>query len=214
MARNGPTWTRARINRVIRLRFGTNSRGGPDLAACAGQMGVTPRSVQRWLHASSGRALAPIPPRRLEQLLELLLPAEDTLRREAQQARYARKAIGQLYLGRRRGIKPAWERQRWLEQHIVLVLAVREHKIRQIVITRATRKHLDDVRRRGTVIDQAVVPTRFHATVLVHHVLTRLHPWRYRAGGDQVAAGYTQVWLDDAPAISLTAAASQDIYVE
>ena len=41
----------------------------------------------------------------------------------------------------------------------------------------------------------AQVPTRFHATVLVHQVLTEMAPWRFQAGGDQVTQGFTQAWM-------------------
>lgn len=200
-----PLWTRARLGRVMRLRFGDVAAGKVNTSAAASEMGVSQRTVQRWLHARHGRTLAHIPEARLAQLTELLLPAKDTRAKEAQQARYADKAIDQLRLGRKMGIKPAWEKQRWLEEHLVVVLEVKimDLKIRQLAIGRASLAKMDEFRRRGTVVDQAVVPTRFHATVLTHRVLTELEPWRFQAGADQVVQGFTQAWLADAPATHL-----------
>lgn len=206
MTRPGPLWTRARLTRVMRLRFGAAPGGGVDTAAVAIAMEVSRRSVQRWLQAPHPRSLAPIPPRRLEQLLALLSPAGDTLAREAQQARYAAKAIDALGLARGMGIKPAWRTRRWLEPHLVAVLEVTAggQHLRQLAVTRLSVAKTDELARRGRIVDQAVVPTRFHATALVHQTLTDLAPWRYLANAEQVAAGYTQAWFTDAPATHLT----------
>lgn len=201
-----PIWTRARLLRVMTLRFGTGAHGGPNTAAAATAMGVSQRTVQRWLHAAHGRSLAHIPPARLAQLLALLQPDPGTIAREAQQARYALKAIGGLHLGRKAGIKPAWEKQGWLEPHLVVVLEIKvgAHKIRQLAVGRSSVAKTDELKKRGRIIDQAVVPTRFHATVLTHRILTDVGPWRYQADADQVRQGFTQSWLADAPDTHLT----------
>lgn len=204
MSRRGPLWTRARLDRVMRLRFGTTSRGHTDTTAAAREMGVSQRTVQRWLHASSGRAVAHIPPARLKQLIGLLLPSEETRRREEQQARYALKAIEQLRLPRGRGVLPAWTKQRWTEPHLVVVLEIDEPRIRQLAAGRLSLAKTDELAKRGKILDQAVVPSRFHATALVHQVLTDLGPWRFQAGAGAVVQGYTQAWMADAPPTHLT----------
>ena len=194
---SSPAWTRARVARVMCLRFGFASDGGPDTAAAAAAMGVSRRTVQRWLHADHGRSIAHIPLRRRDQLIALLQPAAETMAREEQQARYALKAIDGLRLPRKMGVKPAWERQRWLEPHrvVVLEIPVRQLRIRQLAIFRDVESRAKEVERRGKVIDQTTVPTRFHATVLVHEVLSEMEPWRFEAGDDQVVQGYTQAWM-------------------
>lgn len=206
-----PTWTRARLLRAMSLRFGTAVHGGPDTAAAAEAMGVSRRTVQRWLHARHGRSLAHIPPKRLARLIELLQPDPGTVAREAQQARYATKAIGGLHLGRKAGIKPAWEKQKWLEPHLVVVLEIKAgtYKIRQLAVARAEVAKTDDLKKRGKIVDQAVVPTRFHATLLTHKVLTELAPWRFQAGADQVLQGYTQAWFADSPETHLSRGADE-----
>lgn len=209
----GPTWTRARLERVMCLRFGFADDGrSPDTAAAAMAMGVSRRTVQRWLHADNGRALAHIPARRREQLLELLRPNPETIAREEQQARYAGKAIAGLGLPRKMGVKPAWEKQRWLDQHRVVVLEVpvRHLKIRQLAIVRDDPSRVSGIHRRGKVVDEAIVRTRFHATLLVHEVLTDVTPWRFQAGADQVTQGFTWAWTVDAstPATHLSTTAA------
>ncbi|MGV1010105.1 MAG: hypothetical protein ACOYBY_16110 [Dermatophilaceae bacterium] len=208
--RAGPRWTRARLERVMRLRFGTNRRGHVDTTAAAAALGVSQRTVQRWLHGAHGRSRAQLPPARLQQLIGLLQPSEDTRRREEHQARYAAEAIEKLRSGKG-GARQVWQRQRWLEPHLVVVIQTSRHrdpKIRQITVNRVSSTK-NPIARRGTVIDQAVVPTRFHATVLVHHVLTTLALWRIQVGVGDVEAGFTQAWLADAPATQLDRAAAQ-----
>lgn len=201
-----PMWTRARLERAMCLRFGFASDGGPDTRSAAAAMGVSRRTVQRWLHADTGRSLAHIPSNRLDQLISLLLPSAETRAKEDQQARYAARAIEGLHLPRKMGIKPSWERQRWLEQHLVVVLEikVRHLRIRQLAVGRADGRKLDEFRRRGAIVDQTIVPTRFHATLLTHRTLTELAAWRFQAGDDQVVQGFTQAWLADAPATHLS----------
>lgn len=203
--RRGPLWTRARLARVMSLRFGTNSRGHVDADAAAAALGVSPRTVRRWLAGRHGRQLAHIPPRRLRQLIEVLQPATERRRDEQQQADYAREAIEQLKLPRKLGVLPSWEKRRWTEPHVVAVLGIRKHGIRQLAVMRSGGRTSDALRRRGQVLDFVVVPTRFHATVLVHRMLTELGPWRFQAKPGSVLQGVTQAWLDDAPPVDLAA---------
>lgn len=200
-----PTWTRTRLFRVLQLRFGSNSSGGVDTAAAATALGVSPRTVRRWLAGRSGRQLAHIPARRLEQLITLLQPAAERLRDEEQSVSYAREAITQLRLPRNIGVLPSWRSRRWDEQHLVAVLGLRKAGIRQLTVTRTGTRASDDLRRRGDVLDFVVVPTRFHATVLIHEVLHQVGPWRFQANPRSVRQGPTYAWLDDAPAVNLAA---------
>ncbi|HEY5845381.1 MAG TPA: hypothetical protein VIT42_01205 [Microlunatus sp.] len=201
----GPLWTRARLARVMSLQFGTNALGHADTVAAAAVLGVSPRTVRRWLAGSSGRQLAHIPPRRLRQLIEALQPTAERRRDEQREADYARKAITQLKLPRKRGVLPSWEKRRWTEPHVVAVLAVRQAGIRQLAVMRSGPKTTEVLRRRGSVLDSVIVSTRFHATVLVHEMLTELGPWRFQAKPGSVLQGITLTWLDDAPSVDLAA---------
>lgn len=210
----GPRWTRARLERILCLRFGYARDGlSPDTAAVAEAMGVSRRTVQRWLHGSSGRETAHIPPRRREQLIGLVLPSADALAREDFEAQYARSAIeGMTRRGRKwTGGLPIWSERRWLEPHRVAVVEIplarpaagggagpaSRTKIRQILIARDDPAHGGALGRRGRVIDEAVVPTRFHATILVQQTLAAMGPWRFQAAPTQVKKTFTRAWMAD-----------------
>lgn len=186
------------------LRFGLTPRGALNTAAAAAAMGVSQRTVQRWLHAPHGRSLAHIPPARLKQLITLLLPSEETRERERQVARNAATAIEQLARPNSLGLRPAWVAQRWHEEHLVAVIEIKEYAIRQVAVARSDATKRAQLAKRGRIVAEAVVPTRFHATLVVHEVLTQLEPWRFAAGPGQVLQGFTQAWTADAPAVDLT----------
>lgn len=197
----GPLWTRARLIRVLKLRYGQNRLGHANTGAAAQSLGVSARTVQRWLAGRSGRQVAHIPPARLRQLIELLTPSQERIRDEQREADNARRALQDIQ--KPEDVLPIWSERGWLEPHHVLLIAVRPLGIRQLAINRVSAPGSNTLRRRGTVIATMEVPTRFHATAVVRQVLQDVQPWRFQASPDQVRRGMTQSWLDDAPAVDL-----------
>ena len=182
-----PRWTRARLARVLGERFGYTSRGGVNTAAVARGMGVSQRTVQRWLHAD-GRRRAPIPAARLDQLQQLLQLDPVHARRQRQQAAYAAAAIKQLTTDPGSALA-SWEKQGRLEEHRVIPSRIDADPFE-------TRRG-----RGGRVVQQVRVATRFHAVVLADEVLRRVEPWRVNLPGGQHAPTIT--WFDDAPPVDL-----------
>lgn len=206
MPSHGPRWTRARLSRVLIARFGAGPRGGVDTRAVAAAMGVSQRSVQRWLHAD-GRRRAPIPAARLADLTTLLAPDELLLLRRSQQARYARNAIAQLTTNPLYALE-SWEEQGWLEQHRVAIIANPQLRIRRVVIGRVDAVEFDS-RRDGSVIAQVRMPTRFHAILLTESVLRSVQAWRVQLDGRGQTA--TTSWFDDAPFVDLAELARSEV---
>lgn len=197
----GPRWTVKQLAGVLTLSYG-GSPTGPDTAAAAVALGVSRRTVQRWLHGSN-RQLARIPGDRVRAITQ---PAAMVLRQEAQAAGFAREAIIRIALPKGRGVDTVWREQRWLEQHLVAVLEVPVAPgvwVRQATISRGHTRSMQALRRRGEILDFTVVPTRFHATVLVHELLARVGPWRVLPRTEVVAAGRTQTWSSTAPEVNL-----------
>jgi transcriptional regulator with XRE-family HTH domain len=191
---------------VLSLIFGTNTLGRPDTRAAAAALGVSQRTVQRWLHGTA-RNLAKVPAERLRQIHEFGLPDPETLAQESKTADYAREAIARIALPKGRGVLPAWQRQNWLEPHIVAVLELPDRKLRQVGVARVAGRSSDELRKRGEWSDWTVVQSRFHATVLAHELLTSLTPWRIKSPAGWVKRGPTQTWLADAPSTDVAALA-------
>ena len=190
---------------ALSLTFGVNSRGGPDTRAAAAALGVSQSTVYRWIRGQN-RWLAKAPAERLDQIARAGLPPAEVLRHEEQGAQYAREAIERIALPKHRGVLPAWREQNWLEPHLVAVVGIPGLRLRQIAVSRIAGRQLEDLRRRGAFLDYTTVPTRFHATILVHELLTQLRPWRIQAP-ETVKQGRTQTWADDAPDTNLDALA-------
>ncbi|MFH5211555.1 hypothetical protein [Antrihabitans spumae] len=196
----GPRWTRKRLVDMLGHCYGFTPRGAVDTAAVAEHLAVSQRTVQRWMRGTN-RQKAAIPAHRLHELLRA--PAETELR-SRQQAEYAREAIIQLALPRGRGVLPAWRKQGWLEPHVVTVIEIVGHPWRQVVVSNGKARSIAETKRRGTLVDVARVPTRFHAVVLAHEVMESVTPWRVHPLPRILAQGRTQVWSRDAPAVDLS----------
>lgn len=193
-------WTKARLLRHLQLFFPAERGNRVDVAAAAAAMGVSPRTVRRWLQGSP-RQKARIPQRRLAQLLAFTTPRPERIEQELQQARYAYEAVQQIRVPRQAGVLDSWRRQQWLDDHLVVVIEVRWHgqRLRQLLAGRATAAKMAEFAKRGRILDQATVPTRFDATLLIQHWLDQLAPWRIRASERMVPSSFTQVWTADAP---------------
>ena len=102
-----------------------------------------------------------------------------------------------------RPILPVWRQQGWLEQHTVAIIEIHGKPWLQVAITNANKRAMAELLRRGELTASATVPTRFHAQVLAHAVMTRQQAWRVHPTAQRLAAGRTQVWMADAPAVDL-----------
>jgi hypothetical protein len=201
----GPRWSRKRLIGMLLDCYGPTARGGVDVAAVADYAAVSPSTVRRWIsrghpHGSS-RPLA-IPKRRIVQLQRG--PAE-VERRNEQQYQHALNALASI--DDERSILPAWREQGWLDQHTVAIIEIHRKPWLQVAVTNANPRAMAELLRRGALVDSITVPTRFHAQVLAHAVMTRQEAWRVHPTPQRLAAGRTQVWMADAPPVDLSALA-------
>lgn len=179
--------------------YGPTARGSVDIAAVADYAGVSPSTVRRWIsrrHPQS-RRLA-IPKHRIVQLQRG--PAEIE-RRNEQQYQYALNALASI--DDERSILPAWRKQGWLDPHAVAIIEIRGKPWLQVAVTNGSRRALGELRRRGATVANLTLPTRFHAQVLAHAVMTRQQAWRVHPSRQRLTAGRTQVWMSDAPVVDL-----------
>jgi alkylated DNA nucleotide flippase Atl1 len=186
--------------------YGSTPRGAVDAAAVAAYAGVTPRTVRRWISrpAQGSRRKPVIPKHRIAQLQR---GPEVVERRNQQQQQYALNALGAL--SDERTILPAWRQQGWLNEHTVAIVEVHGKPWCQVVVTKANGRALDELRRRATLLNTVTLPTRFHAQILAHTVMTRQQAWRVHPTPEQLKQGRTNVWMADAPVVNLMSTADQ-----
>lgn len=171
-----------------------------DLAS-ADALGVSPRTVRRWLHDRPDRS--GVPARRLEQLMTVLAPTAATRRREELDLEQAEQGLSRIRMGARRGDHAQWANTGWLQPHTVAVLDLPDIGLRRVAVTRDSAATTARMRRGAVLLDQVTVSNRFAATVVRHQVLEQVFPWRVEAGPAVLAKGHTQVWLTSAPLPSL-----------
>lgn len=199
----GPRWTRQRLSAMLIECYGRTKRGRIDTEAVAEYAGVTPSTVRRWISGpGTARRLSAIPER---QLAVLQRGPEVTEQRNAQQFQHALQAIGAWSTGE--GIRDVWRTQGWLGPHSVIRVAINGKPWQQLVISNANSRSMNELRRRATILQTVVLPTRFHAVVLAHVVMIQMQAWRVHPTPEQLATGRTQVWMSEAPGVDVEAVA-------
>ncbi len=199
----GPRWTRKRLVTMLIDCYGPSPRGAVNVSGVADYLNVSTSTVRRWLAGgeAANRRHPPIPSRRLSQLQ--CGPA-DVERRSEHQYRYALAAISDIAAGKL--VIPYWRERGWLAEHTVAILELRRQPWYQIAFTKTKSKQ--ELLKRGAIVDSIVVPTQFHARVLVHTVMLALHAWRVHPAPPRLRIGRTQVWMNDAPPVDLKAVAA------
>lgn len=197
----GPRWTQKRFVDMLIDCYGPSSRGPIDIAAVAAHVGVTPATVRRWLHNDRGapsRVKTGVPRRRLTQIQRA---SEEVEERNEGRYRYALSAIAQIEAGQ---IIPPWREQNWLDDHLVVIVEIHGKPWHQVVVTKGNHRAMAALRRRARILQTEIVPHRFYAEALAHHVMVRQQHWRVHPAKSHLAIGRTQVWMADAPAVDLT----------
>ncbi|WP_225731045.1 MULTISPECIES: hypothetical protein [unclassified Nocardia] len=198
----GPIWTRARLAATLGECYGRTASGAVDVAAVAADFAVAPRTVWKWLRGANDQPAA-IPRARLRALTT----GGPRVEREADgKVAYSREAIVQIGLPREIGVKDQWRQQEWLDTHFVLLVEIYDRPWLQLMMTKRGQA-ADLARKRGTVVDQAAVLTKFHGDVLIHEAMKRQAPWAIRPHKTQLKEGRGQVWAADAPDLDLSALA-------
>lgn len=189
-----PEWTPDRLRTVLMITYGTNAAGtGPDLGAVAAAIGVTSRTVRRWIQHNRPSGVSA---QNLARVLADSRPSEEALRDEASRRRYAEDASARIELPRGMGGTDMWRQQGWLEPHVLAILEVPELPLRRPVITRATAKALDRLPKKR-MVDHTLCQHRFAAELVKASLLEHVDAWRIQAPDG--TTGRTETWLADAP---------------
>lgn len=186
-------WTLPELRKAFALAYGTTRSGAPQVQPVADRLGVTPRSVQRWLAGTS----APRPDR-LEQLRQAILPDPLVLGQQEDLRLWAENAARAMG-ARRPRLDPQWIAQGWHTPHRLLVLADPAMGIRRPAIEIVARSTSN--RSYGSswlVTDELPLPHRPAALLVRHALLDSVAAWRVRVHRS-FTDGHTLCWLNDAP---------------
>lgn len=200
-------WTRRRLVDTLCACYGTTPAGKLDVDAVAAAFRVTPATVRRWIRGSSGRVAARMPAKRLAQLQS---PPAEVVEKGRAVADNARKVVAGLDLPH--GHERVRQKQ-WLEPHLVAIIelpfASGRTVLRQLVLTRGTPRQVERIEKRGEIVDFTIVPSRYHAVVLIDEALQRVQNWRVMPSEELVVDSRTQTFTSDAPALALAPLAQE-----
>ena len=190
-------WTLEEIQLAVRLAYGVRRSGHPNVGPVAEQLGVSERSVQRWLAGSAQPR-----PERLEQLRAALMPAEGVLRRQEQDVAVARSAVPALRARRAAKATAHWRRESWHKPHLLLVLEREDLGICCPTIRLENRVNPLTRPAVWKVVESVETKTRPEAVLIRAELLNSVGPWRLRV--DQCWSDSSSMcWLSTAPRPSL-----------
>lgn len=109
MTTSESAWAPADLRRALLLAY-------PTLREAASEVGVSTRTVQRWLTLASTPT-----PEHAQRLREVLLPASDVLRRQREEVELAEHAVTLLRNTRSSVIPQAWRVRRWHQPHTLAI---------------------------------------------------------------------------------------------
>lgn len=192
--------SQAQLRRALASCFSPSVRGPIVVEFVAEELGVTPRTVRRWVR-DGGRTRAPIGRKALRQL-----QFGDALdaRREAQKIDVAHRSLEQVRKARRRrDIPESWRSQQWLAEHRVVVVEHRPQALRQVVFTHNHSVRARDYEIKGEIIASIVVPTRFDAVITCGAITDAMQQWRLTPAIEYMPLSRTRCWSTLAPAVEL-----------
>lgn len=199
-------WTRSQLSRRLIAAGGTTRNlEHINTERTAKLLGVSTRTLRRWLHGDPDDVVGMAPRSRAAVWAELR-PSDKRLHQEDLDRAYAREALRRLeFPSRRRQLPAAWAKQGWLDQHMVAILDIPRANALQVTFARMDPRPLQRMQRRGDLVDSAVVATRFHATLLAGAVLELVDPWRVKLADQWTKQGSGQGWMvdDQAPTVDL-----------
>lgn len=188
-------WDAGRLGRVLELQFNApGKRGHVDAAKVAAELGVSTRTVQRWVRG-------PLPASRRAQFERLVLPGDPAIEQEERELAYAREALRDVY-GLGSPMNPDWAKEGWLEPHLLAVVEFDRLGVcvPRLAIANGGTKMRERLRAGGGVIvDQDLFPNRFAAQIAKAELLESVRRWRVVMPHGLLARGRTEAWLRDAP---------------
>ena len=205
------TWTDHRLNTLLAVALDSYNRlGNVDAEAAAAALGVSPRTVQRWIRTA-------IPERRINDVIALVRPAQGAFDQEAKDLINARRAVDTITTepGSARAL---WEHLGWLAPHDLAIIQLRDAPVRTVRLARAenasavlrklkysralTPDERDGLRRLsagGEIAEIITFRHRFAATVARGEILEDVYPYRLQLPDGKIARGGSKAWLNEAP---------------
>lgn len=204
-------WDEHRLSVVMATALDSFNRlGNVDAHVAADALGVSPRTVQRWIGAG-------VPHHRVPDVVALVRPPQGAFAQEALDLINARIAVRTI-AEQPQTATSLWGHLGWLERHDLAIIQLNNAPVQTVRIAATERgsvllrkkqagrtltpEERDALRRftaGGDVIDIATFPNRPAATVARSELLEDVYPDRLRLPDRRLARGGSKAWLAEAP---------------
>lgn len=186
-------WSPERLRHAIWLVLPPTRRQGPDLVAAAAAIGVSARSLRRWLSGQS------IPTgEHAAALRAVLLPDRTVLAQQQDERRWAEGAVRTISAPRGRGVDPVWRSRGWHKPHVLRVLTSQELGLARAAVALENSAKRFYPPAGWTITSEEVFPNRPAALLAKHGLLDEMAPHRVSVRADLVPTGRHECWLVDA----------------
>lgn len=190
-------WTLPDLQVAIAAAFGSRRSGYPNVDPVAAALGVSPRSVHRWLSGQNQPAVG-----RRSALRHLLLPEAAVLRRQERDADVARIALTAMSARRAKKATAHWRRQGWGEKHLVRMLYNERRQICCVTLHLVDRVKAPSLPGSWRDIEALTVPSRPLGVLVRSSLLDAVADFRIRVD-PAFCPVPTMCWLASAPRPSL-----------
>lgn len=204
-------WSERRLSLVLAAALDSyNKLGNVDSIAAGRRLGVSQRTVQRWINEG-------IPERRLADVIAVVRPPQGAFTQEAKDLKNDRNAIAMI-TSAPENAKSLWGSLGWLDPHDLAIVQLRDAPVRLVRLARkenasdaikrirqgrpltpAAKDGLSRLRAGGDIVEILTFRTRFHASAARGELLEDVYPWRIQLPTQKLARGAGKAWLDEAP---------------
>lgn len=187
-------WTPAELRRAIWLGYGGHSPDRPATGRLAAEVGVSARSLQRWLRGDSLPSAE-----HAAQLRAALAPPRDVLTRQDQDRQHARAAVVQLEHDPSGTAAATLRKMKWDQPHTVWIIQNDDLQIRRVTVTRSRPARPIEIPPGWYLVDRHAYSSRPLAVLARTKILEAVGPWRILVRPEVVGKGRHEAWLASAP---------------
>ncbi|WP_347350388.1 hypothetical protein [Intrasporangium sp.] len=192
-------WSPAQLRQAIWLGYGGRSATALPTRAFAGEVGVSQRTVQRWLAGTSRPN-----PAHAARLRGLLTPPADVLARQAKDRSHLQAQLIAIRSPRGRAISAQVRAMGWHEPHRLIHLTHTGYGLNRLMVVILHSVKPAPIPPGWAVTAAITYENRPLALIAKHQILEQVAPWRIAVRADLLAKGRHEAWLDTAPPIDIT----------
>lgn len=190
MAEEYRSWSSDQLRHAMWLALPPTSAGNPAIATAASIVGVSPRSVQRWLAGDSVPSVA-----HTIALRAAVFPSREVLEQQQDERRWAWESAAVIGARGGRGVNDVWRQQGWHKPHLLRILKHQEWGLERPFVGLGNPAKRYYPPGGWAVVSEETFPHRPAALIAKHDKLDEVAANRVAVRADLVSSGRHECWL-------------------